>query len=87
MNNEITEIQNLENRISNIKLKNIASENEIKRLDEALENKKKEIKDIYGVEITDFSKAIDILKMELSAKMKELQDLIEKSEQKIGVKI
>lgn len=87
MNNEITEIQNLENRISNIKLKNMASENEIKRLDEALENKKKEIKEIYGVEITDFSKAIDILKKELSVKMKELQDLIEKSEQKIGVKI
>ena len=61
---EIDELQSFENRINEIKLKNIASENEIKRLTDELEKKKQEIKDIYQVEIEDFSNAIAVMKEE-----------------------
>ena len=83
---EIDELQSFENRINEIKLKNIASENEIKRLTDELEKKKQEIKDIYQVEIEDFSNAIAVMKEEYRNKADALSKSISDAEQQLGVK-
>jgi len=83
---EIDELQSFESRINEIKLKNIASENEIKRLTDELEKKKQEIKDTYQVEIEDFSNAIAVMKEEYRNKADALSKLISDAEQQLGVK-
>lgn len=83
---EIDELQSFESRINEIKLKNIASENEIKRLTDELEKKKQEIKETYNVEIEDFSNAIEIMKEEYNNKANALSKSISDAEQQLGVK-
>ena len=46
---------------------------------------KEKIKEVYGVEIEDFNSAIETLEKEKEIKMKRLQELLNESEEKLGV--
>jgi predicted nucleic acid-binding Zn-ribbon protein len=76
--------ESLKQRVDSIKVKRLAAEAEAKRLSEELEKSKKEIKDTYGVEITDFAQAIETMKKERDAKLTELEKLVSEAEEKIG---
>lgn len=76
--------ESLKQRVDSIKVKRLAAEAEAKRLSEELEKSKKEIKDTYGVEITDFAQAIETMKKERDAKLTELEKLVAEAEEKIG---
>ncbi len=74
----------LKKKVDAIKVKKLATEAEVKRLSDELEECKKEIKDTYKVEITDFATAIETLKKERDAKLAELESLVGDAEKKIG---
>ena len=76
--------ESLKQKVDSIKVKRLAAEAEAKRLSEELEKSKKEIKDTYGVEITDFAQAIETMKKERDAKLTELEKLVAEAEEKIG---
>ena len=76
--------ESLKQRVDSIKVKRLAAEAEAKRLSDELEKSKKEIKDTYGVEITDFAQAIETMKKERDAKLTELEKLVAEAEEKIG---
>ena len=64
----------------------MASESEYNRLNEELNNIKKDIKDVYGVEIEEFASAINIMKEKYTSTLNELEILVSEAEEKIGNK-
>jgi len=80
---EAEKFESLKKRVDSIKVKRLAAEAEVKRLTDELEKSKKEIKDTYGVEITDFAQAIETMKKERDAKLAELEKLVAEAEEKI----
>jgi phage host-nuclease inhibitor protein Gam len=74
----------VEKRNGDLNVKKMASESETKRLEEELNECKKEIKEVYGVEIEDFAEAIEEMKKQYSLKINELKELVLEAEQKIG---
>ena len=76
--------ESLKKKVDSIKVKKLASETEVKRLSEELEKCKREIKEVYGVEIKDFASAIETMKKERDAKLNELERLVSEAEEKIG---
>ena len=74
----------LKKRVESLRVKKMAAEAEAKRLADELEKCKNEIKKTYGVEITDFAKAIETMKKETEARLLELERLVEEAEEKIG---
>lgn len=80
---EIQKFDNLKKKIDNLTVKKIAAESEYKRLEEELENSKKEIKEIYGVDIKDFAQAIITMKEQYTKTLNELQILVSEAEEKM----
>lgn len=80
---EAEKFESLKKRVDSIKVKRLAAEAEVKRLTDELEKSKKEIKDTYGVEITNFAQAIETMKKERDAKLAELEKLVTEAEEKI----
>lgn len=80
---EIQKFDNLKKKIDNLTVKKIAAESEYKRLEEELENSKKEIKEIYDVDIKDFAQAIITMKEEYTKTLNELQILVFEAEEKM----
>ena len=76
--------ESLKKKVDAIKVKKLASEAEVKRLSDELEKCKKEIKDVYGVEINDFAAAIETMKRERDSKLTELERMVSEAEEKIG---
>lgn len=76
-------LEQLNRRINDLRVKKIASEKEVERLEKELEDKKNEIKNKYGVEIADFQAAIDVMKKEYDNKMAELEKSVENAENTI----
>ena len=76
--------ETLKKKVDSIKVKKLAAESEAKRLSDELEKCKAEIKESYGVEITDFANAIETMKKERDAKLTELERLVSEAEEKIG---
>lgn len=76
--------ESLKRKIDDLNVKKMASESESKRLEEELNECKKEIKEVYGVEIEDFASAIEEMKKQYSLKLNELKELVLEAEQKIG---
>ena len=74
----------LKKKVDTIKVKKLAAESESQRLSQELEEKKKEIRSVYGVEITDFSKAIEDMKSEIGKKLDSLEAMVSEAEEKIG---
>jgi predicted nucleic acid-binding Zn-ribbon protein len=73
-NNE--KFEQLKKKIDNLNVRKLASESEAKRLEEELEKSKKEIKDVYNVDIKDFANAIEVMKKEYQEKLAELEELV-----------
>lgn len=80
---EIQKFDNLKKKIDNLTVKKIAAESEYKRLEEELENSKKEIKEIYDVDIKDFAQAIITMKEQYTKTLNELQILVSEAEEKM----
>lgn len=76
--------ESLKKKVDSIKVKRLAAESEAKRLSEELEKCKKEIMDVYGVDIKDFASAIDTMRKERDSKLDELERMVTDAEQKIG---
>ena len=74
----------MKKKVDSIKVKKLGREAEVKRLSEELEKCKREIKEVYGVEIKDFASAIETMKKERDAKLNELERLVTEAEEKIG---
>jgi hypothetical protein len=83
---EIEKFENLKKKIDNLNIKKMASESEYNRLNEELNNIKKDIKDVYGVEIEEFANAINIMKEKYTSTLNELEILVSEAEEKIGNK-
>lgn len=84
--NDIESLENAKKAIDELKIKNIAHINEKKRLEEELDKIKKEIKEIYDVEIEDFNSAIETMKKEQEILLNKLNNLIKEATEKLGVK-
>ena len=82
-NNE--KFEQLKKKIDNLNVRKLASESEAKRLEEELEKSKKEIKDVYNVDIKDFANAIEVMKKEYQEKLAELEELVSEAEKKMEV--
>lgn len=83
---EIEKFENLKKKIDNLNIKKMASESEYNRLNEELNTIKKDIKDVYGVEIEEFANAINIMKEKYTSTLNELEILVSEAEEKIGNK-
>ena len=83
METDAEKFERMKKRVDDIRVKKMAAESEAKRLSEELEECKKKIKSTYGVEIEDFAKAIETLKIERDKKMQELERLLSEAEQKL----
>lgn len=84
-NDAIKEFDGLKSTIDEFKIQRKSDEREINTLEETFEALKKEIKDTYGVEITDFESAINTLKGQLQKDVEELKKKIENCKTKLGV--
>lgn len=76
--------ESLKKKVDGIKVEKRATEEQVKRLSDELEQCKKDIKEAYGVEITDFAQAIETMKKERDAKLTELERLVSEAEEKMG---
>ena len=76
--------EQLKKKVDSLKVRKMAAEAEVKRLSDELDRRKAEIKEVYGVEITDFANAIEVMKGERKQKMDELERLVREAEEKIG---
>lgn len=83
--NALEELENLKKKIDDLKVKKMASEAENSRLEKELNGHKKCIKEVYGVEIEDFSEAIETMKKELNKKIRMLTELVTEAERKLGI--
>lgn len=83
--NALEELENLKKKIDDLKVKKMASEAENSRLEKELNSHKKCIKEVYGVEIEDFSEAIETMKKELNKKIRMLTELVTEAERKLGI--
>lgn len=81
----VENFENLKKRIDELKVKNLTNLKEKERLEGELCKIKEKIKEVYGVEIEDFNSAIETLEKEKEIKMKKLQELLNESEEKLGV--
>lgn len=75
--------EEMQKKINDLNVRKLASESELKKVSEELEECKKKIKDVYGVEINDFASAIETMKQEYDSKMNELNELVTEAENKI----
>lgn len=80
---DVEKFEGLKKKIDNLNVKKMAAESEYKRLEEELNKSKSEIKEVYGVEIEDFSNAIEVMKNEYQSKLKELEILVSEAETKM----
>ncbi|MBR4315939.1 MAG: hypothetical protein IKP65_03080 [Alphaproteobacteria bacterium] len=76
----------MQKKINDLNVKKLASESELKKVTEELEDCKNKIKEIYGVEINDFASAIETMKNEYKTQIDELSELVKEAESKIGDK-
>ena len=83
--NNVENFENLKKRIDELKVKNLTNLKEKERLEGESCKIKEKIKEVYGVEIEDFNSAIETLEKEKEIKMKRLQELLNESEEKLGV--
>ena len=81
---DLEKFEALKKRVDSVKVKKLAAESESQRLSQELEEKKSEIRRIYGVEIEDFAKAIEEMKSEISRKLEDLNRMVSEAEEKIG---
>ena len=81
----VKKFEQLKSDIEELKIKRLSNEREKERLEKELEDQKKKVKEIYGVAIEDFEKAILELQKEFDLKYDELKNQIEECKQKLGV--
>lgn len=84
MADDMERFEALKKKVDSLKVRKIASENEVKRLSGEFEQCKAGIREKYGVEVEDLAGAIETMKKEREAKMRELEELVSEAEQKIG---
>lgn len=82
----IQEFESLKKEIEDLKVKQLSNEMEKARLEKELEAQKAKIKEIYGVEIEDFEKAIKDLQEEFEKKKIELLEKLTDCKKKLGLK-
>ena len=81
----ISKFEQLKSEIEELKIKKISNEREKERLEKELEDQKRKIKDMYGVEIEDFENAIVELQNEFDSKYEKLKLQIDECKEKLGV--
>lgn len=72
----VEEFESLKATIDELKVRQLSAQREKERLEKELEELKTRIKEEYGVEITDFEKAIGQLRGELATGLEELKRAI-----------
>lgn len=87
MMNNNEKFQQLKKKIDNLNVRKLASESQAKRLEQELQKSKLEIKQIYGVQINDFAKAIETMKKQYESNLMELEKMVLEAEIKIGEQI
>lgn len=87
MMNNNEKFQQLKKKIDNLNVRKLASESQAKRLEQELQKSKLEIKQIYGVQINDFAKAIETMKKQYESNLMELEKMVLEAEMKIGEQI
>lgn len=86
MESSTQKFEQMQKKINDLNVKKLASESELKKVTEELEECKNKIKEVYGVEINDFASAIETMKNEYKTKINELSELVKEAESKIGDK-
>ena len=84
MEDPIKEFEGLKKNIDELRVRRMSDLKEKERLEKEFEELKAKIKELYGVEITDFAKAIADLREELSANVKKLKEQMEICKAKMG---
>jgi len=83
---DVEQLDSLNKKIEALKVCKATCEKENEKLTKELELCKKEIREKYGVEIEDFSNAINITKDNYIKKIKTLTELIQEAEDKFNPK-
>ncbi len=79
----IQEFEKLKKEIENLRVKRLSDEREKEKLEKELEDLKLKIKEIYGVEIEDFEKAIADLQTEFDKNYEELKLQLQECKSKL----
>ena len=85
MSDHVQEYENLKKTIDDLKVKRLSDLREKERLEKEFEDLKSEIKEVYGVEIQDFEKAINDLNKELEKDLAELKEKIASCKEKMEI--
>jgi len=85
MSDHVQEYENLKKTIDDLKVKRLSDLREKERLEKEFEDLKAEIKEVYGVEIQDFEKAINDLNKELEKDLAELKEKIASCKEKMEI--
>lgn len=85
MSDHVQEYENLKKTIDDLKVKRLSDLREKERLEKEFEDLKAEIKEVYGVEIQDFEKAINDLNKELEKDLAELKEKIVSCKEKMEI--
>lgn len=85
MSDHVQEYENLKKTIDDLKVKRLSDLREKERLEKEFEDLKAEIKEVYGVEIQDFEKAINDLNKELEKDLVELKEKIASCKEKMEI--
>ena len=85
MSDHVQEYENLKKTIDDLKVKRLSDLREKERLEKEFEDLKAEIKEVYGVEIQDFEKAINDLNNELEKDLAELKEKIASCKEKMEI--
>lgn len=85
MSDHVQEYENFKKTIDDLKVKRLSDIREKERLEKEFEDLKAEIKEVYGVEIQDFEKAINDLNKELEKDLAELKEKIASCKEKMEI--
>ena len=85
MSDHVQEYENLKKTIDDLKVKRLSDLREKERLEKEFEDLKAEIKEVYGVEIQDFEKAINDINKELEKDLAELKEKIASCKEKMEI--
>lgn len=79
----MNDLENIKNKIDALKVKKLAAQSQVERLNNELNEYVAEIKKDYGVQIKDFAEAIKVMKEEYEKKYNELVEMVGEVQKKV----
>lgn len=79
----MNDLENIKNKIDALKVKKLAAQSQVERLNNELNEYVAEIKKDYGVQIKDFAEAIKVMKEEYDKKYNELVEMVGEVQKKV----